>query len=649
MIDKLTIDKIYSAANIVEVVGDFVTLKKKGVNYQACCPFHNEKTPSFVVSPSKGLFKCFGCGKGGNAVTFVMEHEGMAYPDALKYVAKKYGIEVEEREISQEEQKRNDDRESMMIVSGYAADYFRDRLHNSDEGKSIGIPYFRERGFSDPTISKFGLGYCPAVGDSFTRAALDAGYKEEFLVSTGLTIVRESGGWWDRFAGRVIFPIHSVSGRVVGFGGRTLRTDKKVAKYLNSPESEIYHKSNILYGLFFAKAAITQEDCCILVEGYTDVLSMHQAGVQNVVASSGTSLTQEQIRLIKRFTHNVTVIYDGDSAGIKASLRGIDMILAEGLNVRVVLLPEGDDPDSFARSHSTTELKEYIRSNEVDFISFKASILLKDAAGDPIKKAALIADIVQSVSVIPDPITRSVYTGESARLLGVDEQLISGEVARKLVTHTSGAEASEFIRRQQHVLQREQQALQAGGAAAGSSIDELERELVKYLLKYGGENFDYRQGRKTVQLNVAEIILGDLQVNELTLQHPQYRVLFECYRELHGSGEEGAMHHYINHSDPAVCNAAVDILTSDDNYTASRLWQRHDVVVGSELERLPVAVPRVVILYKSKVIEQIIADLNRKLKEVDPESDDAVEILSRIAALNHERIAISKIVNRTIL
>ena len=438
MIDKATVDRIYSAADIVEVIGDFVTLKKKGVNYQACCPFHNEKTPSFVVSPSKGLFKCFGCGKGGNAVTFVMEHENMTYPEALKYVAKKYGIEVAEREQTPEEQRRNDDRESMMVVSSYAADYFVRSLHDTPEGRSVGIAYFRERGFSDATIRKFGLGYCPAAGDTFTRQALADGYKEQFLVGTGLTIKRETGGYYDRFCGRVMFPIHSIGGRVTAFGGRTMRTDKKVAKYLNSPESEIYHKSDVLYGLYHAKRAIVQQDCCILVEGYTDVIQMHQSGVENVVASSGTSLTEGQIRLIGRFTRNVTVIYDGDSAGIKASLRGIDMLLREGLNVRVVLLPDGDDPDSFARKRNATELQEFILKHEEDFISFKTRLLMSDAGNDPLRKAALVTDIVQSISVIPDAITRSVYTRECSRQMEIDEQVLLREIALRRLDRRRG-------------------------------------------------------------------------------------------------------------------------------------------------------------------------------------------------------------------
>lgn len=688
MIDRATIDRIYAAANIVEVVSDFVTLKKKGVNYLACCPFHNEKTPSFVVSPSKGLFKCFGCGKGGNAVTFVMEHENMGYVDALKYVAKKYGIEVQERELSPEEVRRNDDRESMMVVSSYAADYFQQTLHETDEGRNVGIGYFRQRGFSDATIRKFGLGFCPAAGDAFTRAALAAGYKEEFLVGTGLTIKREQGGYYDRFAGRVIFPIHSISGRVTAFGGRTLRTDKKVAKYLNSPESEIYHKSDVLYGLFFAKKAITQEDYCILVEGYTDVISMHQSGVENVVASSGTSLTEGQIRLISRFTKNVTVIYDGDSAGIKASLRGIDMILREGLNVRVVLLPDGDDPDSFARKHNATELREFIRTAEEDFISFKTRLLMADADGDPIRKAGLIADIVASISEIPEPITRSVYIKECARTMDVDEQLLLSEVARKRATRTGGREAGDFIRRQQARQRAEgydrerrpardtgtyppseppfpagpgfpeevpaetspaEAALLPRSLHPGSSMEELEKELTKYLLKYGSENFDYKEGRNVVSLNVAEVITGDLETNGISFRDERYRAIYDEYLKLYRSGEPVSMHRFINHPDPAVCNAAVDLLTGDDNYTASKLWKKHDINVESEKDRLAEAVPRAVILYKSKAIEHIIGDLQHQLTVPDLPDEQLADIMYRIAALNKERIAISKKLSRLIL
>lgn len=651
MIDKATVDRIYAAANIVDVISDFVTLKKKGVNYQACCPFHNEKTPSFVVSPSKGVFKCFGCGKGGNAVTFVMEHENMTYPEALKYVAKKYGIEVNERELLPEEQRRNDDRESMMVVSSYAADYFVRMLHETSEGQNIGIGYFRERGFSDATIKRFGLGYCTEVRDAFTRQALSDGYKEEFLIGTGLTIKRENGGYYDRFCGRVIFPIHSISGRVIAFGARTMRTDKKTAKYLNSPESEIYHKSDVLYGLYFAKRAITQQDCCILVEGYTDVISMHQAGIENVVASSGTSLTQGQIRMIARFSRNITIIYDGDNAGIKASLRGIDMILKEGMNVRTVLLPDGEDPDSFARSHSASQVQDFILAHEEDFISFKIRLLMEEAAGDPIKRAALISDIVQSISVIPDAITRSVYARECSRQMEVDENILLREVAMKRVGHKAGPEAKEFIRKQE-IIQRKQAdetAYTPLQVEAGSSLEELEHELIKYLLKYGTQNFEYTEGKKSTELNVAEVIISNLDQNGITMKNATFRKIYEEYKELWKAQEPIGINHFINHPDPEVCNVVVDMLTYDENYPVSKLWKRFDIVVESEQDRLPTALPRAVILYKSKVIDDIIAELRLRLNDTSLSEEKQIEITQQISILNQERTSISKKLSRLIV
>ncbi len=654
MIDNATVDRIYSAADIVEVVSDFVTLRKKGVNYQACCPFHNEKTPSFVVSPTKGLYKCFGCGKGGNAVTFVMEHEGMSYAEALKFVAKKYGIEVQERELTEEETLRNNDRESMMALNSWAAEWFKDSLHNTPQGMSVGMTYFRHRGFTDAIIEKFQLGYCPSGGDTFSKAALAAGYKEEFLTGTGLTIIRESGGYYDRFSERVMFPIHSMTGRVQAFGGRTLRTDKNVAKYQNSPESEIYSKKQTLYGIFFAKKAISQLKNAILVEGYTDVISMHQAGVENVVASSGTSLTTEQIKLLKRFSDNVTVIYDGDDAGIKASLRGIDMILREGMNVRVVLLPPGEDPDSFARKHNATQLQDYIREHEEDFIAFKSKLLMRETRGDVIKRATVVTEMVESIAEIPEAIPRSMYIKECAKIMDIDEELLISEVARKrLSASSSDAESREFIRRQEAVRRAESVAqAPKTGVTAGSSIDELEKELIKYLLKYGHEGFDFRDGKSTVELNVAETIIGELQTNGLTFRNQGYRALYDTYLaqfgEL-GKNVEVPMHHFITHPDAEVCNTAVDLLTADDNYVASKLWKKHEMSVGSERERLPEALPRAVILYKSKVIEELSAELRRKLKEQDLPEDEAVDILRRITALDRERTAIAKRLSRLIL
>lgn len=658
MIDRETVDRIYAAANIVEIVGEYVTLRRKGVNYQACCPFHNEKTPSFVVSPSKGLFKCFGCGKGGNAVTFLMEHEGIGYPEALKMVAKRYGIEVKEKELTEEEQHRNDDRESMFALNGWAADYFAECLTHDPEGMGVGMSYFRQkRRMTDASIRKFGLGFCPSKGDRMSRDALAAGYKKEFLLSTGLSLARESdGSLYDRFRDRVIFPVHNISGRIVAFGGRTLRTDKAVAKYQNSPESEIYSKKRELYGLYFAKKAIQQQDCAILVEGYFDVISMHQAGIENVVASSGTSLTTEQIRLLNRFTKNITVIYDGDSAGIHAAIRGIDMILAEGMNVRVVLLPAEDDPDTFAHKLGAAGVQEYIRAHEQDFLSFKARLLMDEAAGDPIRKAALIGDMVQSITQIPDPIQRSVYIKECARTMDVDEAILVSEVARKRLTSTGDRETDEFVRRQtarqrasavaEPVVEFRQQV------EAGSSPEALERELVKYLLKYGHRSFDFKEGRTMVPCNVAEVIFNELDSDHLVFDNPLCNEILATYRaqwQALGTGVEVPAHWFLNHPDPEVCNLAVDLLTSDDNYVASMIWKRKDIHIETDAEMLAVGVPKAVALYKSKVIERLIGAQKARLADEGLSDGEMQQIMQRLSKLNSVKVTIAKRLQRLIL
>ncbi len=456
MIDQATIDKILDAAQIVDVVSEFVTLKRAGVNYKGLCPFHNEKTPSFVVSPSKGLCKCFSCGKGGNVVHFIMEHEQLNYYEALKWLANKYHIEVKERELSAEEQQAQNDRESMFVVNDFANNYFQNLLHNHIDGQSIGLAYFRQRGFRDDIIRKFQLGYSLNERDALAKEAKRKGYKEEFLEKTGLCYRRDNDGQLrDRFWGRVMFPVHTLSGKVIAFGGRVLKTDGKVAKYVNSPESDIYHKSNELYGIYFAKQAIVRDDRCFLVEGYTDVISMHQAGIENVVASSGTSLTSGQIRLIHRFTNNITVLYDGDGAGIKASIRGIDMLLEEGMNIKVVLLPDGEDPDSFARKHNATDYKAYINSHEVDFIRFKTNLLLEEVGNDPIKRAGLIGDIVRSISVIPENIVRSVYIRECSQLLQVEEKLLVQEVGKLMMRTKEEKQAAAEKQRQREAAKAE--------------------------------------------------------------------------------------------------------------------------------------------------------------------------------------------------
>ena len=664
MIDRETIDRIFAAANIVEVISDYVTLKRKGVNYQACCPFHNEKTPSFVVSPTKGFYKCFGCGKGGNAVTFVMEHESITYPEALKIVAKKYNIEVREKEMTEEDVRRNNNRESMFTLNSWAADYFAEYLRQSSEGMSVGMTYFRQkRGFTDATIKKFGLGMCPSEWGKMTQDALTAGYQEEFLLSTGLSLKRESDGkLFDRFRERVMFPVHNISGRVVAFGGRTLRTDKSVAKYQNSPESEIYSKKNELYGLFFAKKAIQQQDFAIMVEGYADVISMHQSGIENVVASSGTSLTTEQIRLLGRFTRNITVIYDGDSAGIHAALRGVDMILQEGMNVRVVLLPQDEDPDSFARAHSASEVQAYITENQENFITFKAKLLMRDAGDDPIKRSAVITDMVQSIALIPDNIQRSMFIKECARLMDVDENLIVNEVARKRVMSVGDKEAEEFIRRQQQLSRRSYAENKGGEPSAvdednqrigktpiGSTKDTLEQEIMHYLLKYGDRSFDLKEGRNIVSVNVASLIFDELEVDGLRLANATYEEILSVYRAAIREGRMPSMPELVNHANPEVCNTVIEILTEGDNYVESVLWEQKEVHTSSESEMLANGVPRVLMLFKTKILSEQIRALEAELAREDLSEEQLCEVMQQITACNRAKVMMSKRLQRLVI
>ncbi len=655
MIDRDTIDRIYAAADIVEVISDYVTLKRKGANYEACCPFHGEKTPSFKVSPSKGMFKCFGCSKAGNAVSFVMEHENITYPEALKIVAKKYGIEVKEREETEEDVRRNNNRESMFALNAWAADYFADTLHNSEEGISVGLSYFRQqRGFSEATIKKFGLGFCASGGDKMTQDALRAGYKEEFLLSTGLSIKRESDGRvFDRFYERVMFPVHNISGRIVAFGGRTLRTDKKVAKYQNSPESEIYSKKREIYGLFFAKRAIQQQDYAIMVEGYTDVISMHQSGVENVVASSGTSLTTEQIRLLSRFTKNITVMYDGDSAGQKASLRGIDMILKEGLSVRVVLLPAEDDPDSFARSHSAEEVREYIKQNSKDFLSYKAQLLLSDAGNDPVKRSEVARDIVHSIAEIPDSIQRSFYIKECAKIMNMSEDILVTEVAKRRVNSLGDREASEFIQREsrRYWKNREEQPqseedMQIGNLSVGSSLESIERELIYYLVVHGGKNYDYREGRKIVTMNVADTILDELMVDEMHFHDDAYNKIYNLYCAAHKEHKIVMSEELVTHSDIDICDAATDLLFIDEQYAMSEIWSKKEVHTTTESEVLGKGVPKAVQLFKTKVITGMLAELQGRLADENISEEEQLDIASEMARLNRLKVKLARKTNR---
>ncbi len=657
MIDRDTIDRIYAAANIIEIVGDYVTLKRKGANYQACCPFHNEKTPSFVVSPVKGLYKCFGCGKGGNAITFVMEHEGITYPEALKVVAKRYGIEVKERELSNEEIQRNDNRESQFTLNSWAYEYFVKTLFDSDEGVAIGLSYFRlKRGFSDATIRKFGLGYCLSTSDAMSQAAIKAKYQEEFLLSTGLSLKREvDGRIFDRFRDRVIFPVHNISGRIVAFGGRTLRTDKKVAKYQNSPESEIYSKKRELYGLYFAKKSIQQEDYVIMVEGYTDVISMHQAGIENVVSSSGTSLTTEQIRLLNRFTKNITVIYDGDAAGVHAAIRGIDMILREGMNVRVVSLPPEHDPDSFAQSHTAAEVSAYIRDNEEDFLTYKAKLLLKESRNDPIKKAEMIGDMVESITQIPDQIKRSVFIKECSMIMDIDESVLFSEVARKRATTTGDRQTEEFIRTQSRINKVENHIVTQQSPIsneAGSSSITLECELLKYLLKSGHKSIEFKEGKELISCNIASLIFSELDDTSITFSDKCHNAMLDIYRKEWsrlGEGVEVPTSSFLESENPEICNRTVDILTIDDNYIPSQIWQQRDVHIDSEEELLATGVPKAVMLYKFKILEATINSLNKDLENSELDIDEQIEIIQRLAQLNQGKVLIANKLNRLIM
>lgn len=643
MIDKTTVDRIIDAANIVDVVGEFVSLKKRGVNYLGCCPFHNEKTPSFTVSPAKGIFKCFGCGKAGSAVTFIMEHEKLEYVDALRFLAKKFGIEIKERELTREEQKENNDRESMMVLSAFAQKYFTDTLFNHVDGKTIGIGYFRERGFRDDIIKKFQLGYCLDTRSAFSQFAVKQGYRKDFLIKTGLS-VDYNNDMFDRFHGRVMFPIHSISGRVIGFGGRTLKTDKKVAKYLNSPESEIYHKSFTLYGIFFAKKSITQENRCYLVEGYTDVLSMHQAGIENVVASSGTSLTTEQIRLIKRFTLNVTVLYDGDAAGIKASLRGIDMILEEGLNVKVVLLPDGEDPDSFAKSHSATEFKKYIADNETDFINFKTKLLLSDADNDPIKRAGLITDVMHSISVIPDTIIRSVYIRECSRLFEVAEETLIQEMSA-LRSKKIGAAVAQNA----NILQQAKPEMHTPTIPAFVNnvvCEEQEKEIIYFLLRYCNVNlFTYTDdnGNEHV-MNVGQYIISEIANDELEFLNLEYRQIFDDFAEIIANNEEPNITHFIHHENLKISELVINL--QSDEYVLSNIWKKFGSSDDNELELLTEAVPKAITNYKAKVIALAIKSLMDEMKN---QMENFEEIAMRVTTLNQVRTEISKQLDRPVL
>lgn len=637
MIDQATIDRILDAAQIVEVVSDFVTLRKRGVNYVGLCPFHNEKTPSFSVSPSKGLCKCFSCGKGGNAVHFIMEHEQMSYPEALRYLAKKYNIEIKERELTNEEKEVQSNRESMFIVNNFARDYFQNILKNHVDGRSIGLAYFRQRGFRDDIIDKFQLGFSTEGRDALAQEALRKGFKQEFLVKTGLCYETDDHKLRDRFWGRVMFPVHTLSGKVVAFGGRVLSTEsKKLAKYVNSPESEIYHKSNELYGIYFAKQAIVKQDRCFLVEGYTDVISMHQSGVENVVASSGTSLTPGQIRLIHRFTNNITVLYDGDMAGIKASIRGIDMLLEEGMNIKVCLLPDGDDPDSFARKHNATEFQNFIQEHETDFIRFKAQLLMEDAGKDPMKRAELINDIVRSIAVIPEAIVRDVYIKECGQLLRIEDKLLVSEVAKRrelqaekgnkpiasnnAPTPQPGEMPPPFPPEEMEADTYQSFIPQEG--KEGQEFYKYERLIIQMIVRYGEKvmcNLTDEEGNE-VPVTVVEYVINDLKEDELAFHNPLHRrILSEASEHIHDQ-EFASERFFVAHPDPKISTIATEL--ASDRYQLSKYHSKTQKLVTDE-ERLYEMVPMLMINFKNAIVAEELKHIMYALQDPSIANDNA--------------------------
>ena len=669
MIDKFTIERIHTAAQIADVVSDFVTLKKRGVNFVGLCPFHDDSTPSFYVSPSKNICKCFACGEGGTAVQFIMKHEQVSYYEALRYLAKKYSIEIIERELSGEEKQIQSDRESMMVVNSWAQKFFTSRLYEHEEGRTIGLSYFVERGFREDIIRKFQLGYSLHKRDDLYRSALESGFNETYLLKTGLVYKRDDGAIVDRFHDRVIFPVHTLSGKVVAFGGRILGKKDKIAKYVNSPESELYRKSYELYGIYFSKQAIVKADKCYLVEGYTDVISMHQTGVENVVASSGTSLTHGQILLIRRFTNNITVIYDGDDAGIKAAIRGIDMLLEEGMNVKIVLLPKGEDPDSYARSHNSFDFKLYIKENEVDFIRFKTTLLLKEVGNDPMKRAHLIKDIMESVAIIPDAIVRSVYIRECCMLLEEREQVLMDEVTKirkrkksasqlirereqresQPVTPTSTNEAAlteEVVSTNEAVSTEEVETpvVKETGAVGKttkrqSPFQKYEAALIRYVIRYGERALffaDTAEDNSSV-IKVAEYIRSELANDEIEMQSPLYkRILDEAVTQCDDE-QFVASHYFLTHPDLEVSELAVDMMSN--KYEVSKFFLRMNEKEREKMER---RIVYDIFVLKNAYIRHRIDEVNKLIKKAQPDEEEMMRLLKIRIELDKVKCLLSK-------
>lgn len=616
MINPNTIQTIFETARVEEVIGDFVTLKKRGANYLGLCPFHNEKTPSFSVSPSKGIFKCFGCGKAGNVVGFVMEHEHYSYPEALRYVAKRYGIEIEEEEVTPEMQQQLDEKESMLALNSFVTEYFKKNLFGKNEGKAIGLSYLKEREFRESTIEKFELGYAIDLWEDYSKHALANGYKKEPLVATGLSIAKDDK-LLDRFRGRIIFPIHNLTGRVIGFGGRILSSEKSKAKYLNSPESDIYNKSKVLYGIYFARNAIVKQNKCYLVEGYTDVISLHQAGIENVVSSSGTSLTVDQIKLISRYTPNITILYDGDPAGIKASFRGIDLILEQGMNVKIVLFPEGEDPDSFARNHSTSETEDFINNTADDFIRFKTSLLLDETANDPSGRATLIKDIVHTISVIPDGISRSVYIKECSVLLDVGEQTLMNELNKLL---------RQKFRKQSNIPPEVLPAEDIQDTKLKQididplDISYLENDLIRLLLLFGDMQIQASTDDDEIfEISISEYIIDDLENDRLTFENKLYCKIIDELKKARKDEVVINSTHFTNHPDPQISSMAIELISTP--YQLSDNWEKNKIFVKKEDDDLLNLVLSTLMSFKSRLISKKLNDISQQLKNTADEAE----------------------------
>ncbi|MFP9114155.1 DNA primase [Flavobacterium sp. RHBU_3] len=642
MISKNTIDTVFETARVEEVIGDFVVLKRAGTNLKGLSPFSNEKSPSFMVSPVKQIWKDFSSGKGGNAVAFLMEHEHFSYPEAIRYLAKKYNIEIEETEQSDADKEQANEKESMFLVSEFAQKYFQNIMLNTDEGQAIGYSYFKERGFTGETIKKFGLGYSPEAYEAFSKEALGKGYKLEYMEKTGLTIVREDGRMADRFRGRVMFPILSMSGRVLGFGGRILGNDKKVAKYLNSPESDIYHKSKVLYGIFHAKQAIAKKDNCYLVEGYTDVIQMHQAGIENVVASSGTALTPDQIRLVSRLTKNITVLFDGDAAGLRASVRGIDLILEEGMNVKVCTFPEGDDPDSFAKRTPHDELVNYLENNAKDFIQFKASLLMDEAKQDPVKKAGLIRDMVTSISKIPDRIQREVYIQETSRIMDINEQVLVSTLAQ--ITTKDIADADKKLKED-----RKAQAMKPvtdempENRERVNILERVERKMIEILLLYGGNEEEFEdvfikfdefgkeyEHTERKEYKVYERVYLNLQEDEIQFTHPLFRDLYAAIINHYMTHQNLVPEEFLNALPPELQYEAADIFMQEERYHVHEWEERKQIPVKHKALSIAVYTNEHIADLRWLLLGRLIQDLKM---QVSPEADN-MEILMAVNDYN---------------